>query len=363
MGGNAVGPIIGGLLLASFWWGSVFLLAVPVMVILLVAGPVFLPEYRHPENARLDLTSVALSMLAILPFVYGLKELARDGVHPLPVVGLLVGLGMAAVFLRRQLTTENPLIDVGLFRSVPFSVTLVMMIITAMLMGGTFLFISLYLQLVAGLTPFAAGLWLVPQMIAMVIGTLLAPVLARRLRSGLLVTGGVLVTGLGFVVLTQTSADDGLLTVVAGFTLACGGIGGAVALGTDLIVGSAPPAKAGSAASISETSNELGIALGIAILGSIGSVVYRGRLTSLGDSIPAASQEAARSGITGAAEAAADLGGPAGERLLAAAQDAFTASLTSVAWVGAALVFAVVALCAATIARARYAPDSAEEGN
>ncbi|HEV2927499.1 MAG TPA: MFS transporter, partial [Propionibacteriaceae bacterium] len=160
-----------------------------------------------------------------------------------------------------------------------------------------------------------------------------------------------------FVVLTQTSADGGLLTVVAGFTLACAGIGGAVALGTDLIVGSAPPAKAGSAAAISETSNELGIALGIASLGSLGSVVYRSHLTSLGDGIPAASQEAARSGITGAAEAAADLGGPAGEQLLAAAQEAFTAGLTTVAWVGAALVFAVAALCAATIARARYAPD------
>jgi DHA2 family multidrug resistance protein-like MFS transporter len=363
MGGNAIGPIIGGVLLASFWWGSVFLLAVPVMVILLAAGPVLLPEYRHPENTRIDLTSVGLSLLAILPFVYGLKEVARAGAAPLPLAAMVFGLAVAMVFVRRQQTSTNPLIDLALFRSVPFSVTLVMMIITAMLMGGTFLFVSLWLQLVAGLTPFAAGLWLVPQMVAMIIGTLLAPILARRVRPGLLVTLGVLVTAIGFAVLSRTTADGGLATVVIGFTLACAGIGGAVTLGTDLIVGSAPPAKAGSAASISETSNELGIALGIAILGSIGSIVYRSRLAAAGDTVPEASRDAAFAGITGAAEAAAGLGGAAGERLLAAAGEAFTSSLTTVATVGAALVLAVVALCSATIARSAYAPEPEPAGD
>ncbi|HLL63917.1 MAG TPA: MFS transporter, partial [Propionibacteriaceae bacterium] len=141
----------------------------------------------------------------------------------------------------------------------------------------------------------------------------------------------------------------------------CSGIGGAVALGTDLIVGSAPPAKAGSAASVSETSNELGIALGIAILGSIGSVVYRYQLARVGDAVPEASRAAAQSGITGAAEAAEGLGGAAGERLLAAAGEAFTTSLATVATVGAVLVLAVTALCGATIARSPYAPDPASE--
>ena len=190
----------------------------------------------------------------------------------------------------------------------------------------------------------------------MIIGTLLAPILARRIRPGLLVTLGVLLTAIGFAVLSRTTADGGLATVVIGFTLACAGIGGAVTLGTDLIVGSAPPAKAGSAASVSETSNELGIALGIAVLGSIGSIVYRSRLAGAGDAVPEDSREAALSGITGAAEAAAALGGPAGERLLAAAGEAFTSGLTTVAALGAALVLAVVALCSATIARSAYAP-------
>jgi MFS transporter, DHA2 family, multidrug resistance protein len=361
MGGNALGPIIGGLLLANFWWGSVFLLAVPVMIVLLAAGPVLLPEYRHPENTRLDLGSVALSLLAILPFIYGLKEVARAGAAPLPVVAMVFGLVVAVVFVRRQQTSAGPLIDLQLFRSVPFSVTLVMMIITAMMMGGTSLFISLWLQLVAGLTPFVAGLWLVPQMIAMIIGTLAAPILARRVRPGLLVTLGVLVTGLGFAVLSRTTADGGLATLIIAFTVACAGIGGAVTLGTDLVVGSAPPAKAGSAASISETSNELGIALGIAILGSIGSVVYRSRLAAAGDAVPAEAREAARSGITGAAEAAESLGGAAGERLLGVAGEAFTAGLTTVAAIGTALILGVVVLCAATIARSAYAPEPQPE--
>ena len=357
MGGTAVGPIIGGLLLANFWWGSVFLLAVPVMVVLLTAGPVLLPEYRHPENTRLDLGSVALSLLALLPFIYGLKEVARAAAEPLPAVAMVFGIVVAVIFVRRQRTTASPLVDLQLFRSLPFSVTLVMMIVTAMLMGGIFLFISLWLQLVAGLTPLVAGLWLVPPMIAMIIGTLLAPILARRIRPGLLVTLGVLITAIGFAVISRTTADGGLATLVIGFTLACGGIGGAVTLGTDLVVGSAPPAKAGSAASISETSNELGIALGIAILGSIGSIVYRTSLARAGDAVPEGSRDAALSGITGAAEAATELGGSAGERLLVAAGAAFTNSLTTVATVGAALVLAVVALCSATIARSAYAPE------
>jgi len=362
MGGNAVGPIIGGLLLAHFWWGSVFLLAVPVMVVLLTAGPVLLPEYRHPEGSRLDLPSVVLSLLAILPFIYGLKEVARAGAATLPVAAMAIGLLLAVVFVRRQRTVPSPLIDLRLFRSTPFTVTLVMMVVTAMLMGGTFLFISLWLQLVAGLTPFVAGLWLVPQMVAMIIGTLLAPILARRIRPGLLVTLGVLVTGIGFGVLSRTTADGGLATVVLGFALACGGIGGAVALGTDLVVGSAPPAKAGSAASISETSNELGIALGIAVLGSIGSVVYRAQLARAGDAVPASSRQAAESGITGAAEAADALGGEAGQRLLTAAGEAFTNSLTTVAAIGAGLILAVVALCFATIARGQYSRERVGDG-
>ena len=282
MGGNAVGPIIGGVLLANFWWGSVFLLAVPVMVVLLAAGPMLLPEYRHPENTRLDLVSVALSLLAILPFIYGLKEVARAGAEPLPVIAMVFGLAVAVVFVRRQQTADNPLIDLQLFRSVPFSVTLVMMIVTAMLMGGTFLFISLWLQLVAGLTPFVdravagaaddrhdhrhpAGPDPRPPRTPGAAGHARRADHRARLR--------------------RAQPDDrGRRPGHRGHRLHPGlrrdrRSGRA---GHRPVVGSAPPAKAGSAASISETSNELGIALGIAILGSIGSIVYRTQLARAG---------------------------------------------------------------------------------
>ena len=274
------------------------------------------------------------------------------------------GIVVAVVFVRRQQTAASPLIDLQLFRSVPFSVTLVMMIITAMLMGHLLVHLALVAargrpdavrrRAVAGSADdrhdhrHPAG----PDP-----GPPRTPGTAGHAR--------VLITAIGFVVLSRTTADGGLATVVIGFTLACGGIGGAVALGTDLVVGSAPPAKAGSAASISETSNELGIALGIAILGSIGSIVYRTRLAGAGDAVPEESREAALSGITGAAEAAQQLGGAAGDRLLAATGEAFTSSLTTVATLGAALVLAVVALCSATIARSAYAlepePEPAED--
>ncbi len=345
MGGMTLGPLVGGALLSTFWWGSAFLLGVPFMVLLLVAGPALLPEYRDTAAGRLDLTSVALSLAGILPVIYGLKEIARNGVHAVPVLAVAVGLLVGVAFVRRQRRLTSPLLDLRLFANRSFSSALAMMLATGIVMAGVSLMSTLYLQSVRGLSPLQAGLWLIPQNVAMALGMVVSPGLAQRIRPAYLMAGGMLVAGFGLLVQTRTGTDGGVAAVVVGLTLAGLGISPAMALTMNLILGSAPPEKAGSAASISETSGEFGVAVGVASLGSLATVVYGARLT-VPAGTPAAAEEAARQGITAAARAAQHLPGSLGAELLDAARTAFTAGLTTVAGVGAAVFIALAFLAA-----------------
>ncbi|MFD0801847.1 MFS transporter, partial [Streptomonospora algeriensis] len=285
MGGTAIGPVVGGVLLQWFWWGSVFLLGVPVMVLLLVAAPLLLPEHRDPGAGRLDLFSVALSLAAILPVVYGLKEIAAHGPGPVPFAAITAGAVVGAVFARRQLRMADPLLDLRLFTDRGFTAGLGVMMLGAVAMGGMFLLMSQYLQLVAGLTALQAGLWLVPPSVLMITGTMLGPWAARKVGSGNVIGGGMVLAAVGMLVLTQTGAANGTGFVVAGLAVASLGLGPGAALVTDVVVGAAPPEKAGSAASMSETSGEFGIAMGVALLGSLSTAVYRGRV-SVPDGVP-----------------------------------------------------------------------------
>jgi MFS transporter, DHA2 family, multidrug resistance protein len=350
MGGAAIGPLVGGVLLERYWWGSVFLLGVPAMVLLLVTGPVLLPEYRSPEPGRLDLASVAVFLAAILPVVYGLKELARGGWQLLPVTALVVGAGFGAVFVRRQRALPDPLLDLRLFASRAFSAALVSMLFGTMLMGAVMVFVTQELQLVEGLSPLRAGLWLLPAVAVTTASFQLAPLIARRVRPAWLIAAGLGVSVAGLLLLTRAGAAGGLGVVVAGWALTSVGAGPLVTLGTDLVVGSAPPEKAGSAASISQTSNELGFALGVATLGSLGTAVYRTQLAdAIPASVPAAATQAARESLAGATAAAAELPGRLGAALLAPARDAFASGLHAGAILSAVLLVGIAVLVLATL--------------
>ena len=332
MGGMVIGPVVGGLLLAVAWWGSVFLLSVPVMVLLLVTAPTLLPEYRDEQAGRLDLASVALSLGAILPVVFALKEIAKGG----PTLGmagvLLAGLGVGVLFARRQRRLAHPMLDLVLFRNRTFTAALCIMLVGAITMGGVFLLISQYLQLVAGLTTAQAGIALVPQAGAVVAGSMIAPRLAKRMRPEFVLGFGMLVAAGGLFTFTQISDGNGVVLVVLGLSVAAFGMGPQGVLGTEMVIGSVPPAKAGAASAVSETSAEFGIAMGIALFGSIGTAVYR-------DELPATAPAEARESIAGAL----NTGDPA---LLDSARAAFTSGLHTVAGLAAAIVvvFAVVGM-------------------
>jgi DHA2 family multidrug resistance protein-like MFS transporter len=344
MGGMTLGPLVGGALLSHFWWGSAFLLGVPFMALLLAVGPSLLPEYRDAAAGRLDLASVALSLGTILPVIYGLKEMARDGFSGASVTFVAAGVVVGVVFVRRQRTLADPLLDLSLFANRTFRSALGTGLAIGVVMAGVSLASTLYLQTVRGLPPLQTGLWMVPQMIAMAAGMLGAPVLARKVRPARLMAHGLLVAAIGLLALTFVDAL-GIAGVVIGLTLAGLGISPTMSLTMNLMMGSTAPEKAGSAASLSETSGEFGVAMGVASLGSLATVVYRSHL-SLPPDVPAAADRAARQGITEAFGAARDLPASLAADLVDAARTAFTSAVTTVAGVGVVVFVGLAVLVA-----------------
>ncbi len=343
--GAAIGPVLGGVLLELFWWGSVFLLALPVMAALLVLGPRVLPEYRDPDAGRLDLWSAAMSVAAVLTVVYGLKVMAQDGLSSGPVLAIVAGVIVAAIWWHRQRRLSDPMIDVSLFRIRSFNSALAINFLAIFVAIGYFLFIAQYLQLVVGLSPLEAGLWSLPSAIAFVVGSQLTPRMAQRLSHAQIIGGGLTLAAVGLLMLTQVGrAGDGLGMLVTASVVTSLGFAPVFGLTTELIVGSAPPERAGAASGISETAAELGGALGLAILGSIGVAVYRGRLDSeISGEIPAEASAAARETLGAAAEVANQLPASVALPLLEAAQNAFTSSMHVVALIAGALAVGVAA--------------------
>ncbi len=350
--GAALGPLLGGLMLEFFWWGSVFLLAVPVMLVLLAIGPRLLPEFRDPEAGRLDLPSTGLSVVAVLGVIYGLKEIAAGGLEGTPLLSILVGLGVGAVFVRRQRTLSDPLIDLRLFRSRTFSASLASNTLSLAIAFGIFLFIAQYLQLVLGFTPLEAGLWTVPSAGGFIAGSMLAPVLVRLVRPAFVVAGGLVLTAAGLALLAQVEAGSSVALVVVASIVIALGVAPPVTLGTDLVVGCVRPERAGVASGISETGAELGGALGIAVLGSIGVAVYRNQLAdAVPAGVPPETSETAQDTLGGAVDAVERLPDALGTTLLDAAQEAFTQGLQVAALTGAAVALGTAALVAVLLRR------------
>ncbi|MGE0057422.1 MAG: MFS transporter, partial [Dehalococcoidia bacterium] len=343
--GAALGPPLGGLLLEFFPWGSVFLLGVPCMLLLLALGPVLLPEFKDPDAGRLDLISAGLSLLAILTSVYGLKQVAEHGLEARPAAFLIAGALLATVFVVRQARLTKPLIDLRLFRVPAFSASLVTYMLGGLTVFGGFVFIAQYLQLVLELSPLEAGLWTMPWAVAFIVGSMVTPLFVRRVRPALLMASGLVVGAVGFALLTQLGTESNLPLLVVATVVLSLGLAPVFTLTTDFMIGTAPPERAGAAAAISETSAELGGALGIAVLGSIGTAVYRSEMASgVPAGIPAENAEAARSTLGGAVSVADGLPGNLGADLLANAQAAFSQAFETTALISTVIILGIAAL-------------------
>ncbi len=326
--GAAIGPLVGGALLHFFWWGSVFLAAVPVMALLLVLGPMLLPEFRDPAPGRLDLASAALSLIGILALIYGLKQIAAFGIDARPLLALAVGAVVAFVFVRRQLALAEPLLDVRLFQRAAFATAVAAMCVAVFVVAGTDFFLGQYLQLVLDKTPLEAGLWLLPGAAGLVAGSLLAPAALRRVSVSLVLTAGLAIAAAGAALLAGLGVGSGLELLVLGTTLIGIGAGAVGTLATDFVVGTAPAERAGAASAITETGAELGGALGVAILGSIGAAVYRGDLAAAApNSLSPAKLDAARDSLAGAVEIATTVPARVSADVMDAASAAFVHGL------------------------------------
>jgi MFS transporter, DHA2 family, multidrug resistance protein len=348
--GGAIGPLLGGLLLEQFWWGSVFLLAVPVMLLLLATGPRLLPEFRDPDAGRLDLVGAALAMAAVLLTIYGLKQIAQEGFGLVPVLLMLFGLVVGALFVRRQLTSTEPLIDLRLFRNPAFNAALLVYTLGILIVFGSFLFIAQYLQLVLGLSPLQAGLWSFPGAIALVAGSLVAPIIVRRLRPTLVMAAGLAVGAVGFGLFTLVEAGAGLAFIVAGDVLLSLGLGAVFTLTNDLVIGSVAPERAGAASGISETGAELGGAVGIALLGTLGTAIYRSEMVqAMPAGVPVEGARVARDTLGGAVSVAAQLPTDLGSSLLDAARLSFTSAFHA-----AVVVSAIIAIGLAVFVGVRW---------
>ncbi|MGP3974011.1 MFS transporter [Streptomyces sp. 8N114] len=347
--GGAFGPVLAGFLLQHFWWGSVFLAAVPAMALLLLAGPILLPEFRSEQAGRLDLASVGLSLVAVLLMIYGIKQLTVESVPVVPAVALVVGAALGFVFVRRQLRLETPLLDLRLLRNRPFTAVLVALVFAGIAMAGTGLLVTQYLQNVLGFSPVASAVLFAPMGLGVAVGTMAAPALARRMKQTTAIAGGLVGSALGSLLLVGVEGASALPLVLTGITVLALGTGPLFALGTGLIVGSAPPERAGSAASMSETGNYFGGSLGFALLGVVAAVVYRSRMDGTSDS------------LAGAVAASRRLPAGQGAELLHTAREAFTAGLHVIGVVAAVIFAGLAALVLTMRPAARTAPAALPE--
>ena len=352
MGGAAVGPVVGGLLLAHFWWGSVFLLGVPAMVLLLALGPVLLPEYRDPER-RPDRPGECGAVPGGRPALRLRPQGAGPARHPDRAGRGAPARDRGRRGLRRagSCRMRDPLLDLRLFADPAFRTALIGMLVNTMLPGATMVLVTQYLQLVEGSGPARRRV-------------VADPVRAgrHRGRADRPDRGAVDPAGdadrrrarafrwRGLLLLTRTPDEGGPAYVVTGLSLINVGAGPLITLGTNIVLGAAPPEKAGAAAAISQTSNELGFALGIATMGALAAAVYRGHIAeNLPAGVPAGAAQAAYETFAGATAAAAHLPAAVGDALLAAGRAAFTDGLHLVAAISAALLAAVAVLVLATL--------------
>ncbi|MDG4532830.1 MFS transporter [Streptomyces sp. AV19] len=331
--GAAVGPVVGGFLLENFWWGSVFLINLPVMAVLVLVGIKLLPESRDPSPGPWDLLSVVLSMAGIIAVVYAIKEGATIGASPEVVVGAVVGVVALAWFVRRQLRLPAPLLDMRLFRNRGFSGAVLADLLTVLGLSGLVFFLSQFLQLVQDRSPLEAGLAELPAAIGAVTAGLLAGQAARRWSVRGVVAGGLAAIGVALAVVGWLSTDTAYPLLGAVLLVVGVGAGFSFTVTADVILSSVPKEQAGAASAVSETAYELGAALGIALLGSIVTGVYRGFTVPAG--VPDGPASAAHESLGGAVEAAVTLPADTGAVLLSSAQHAFVDGLRIASGVGA----------------------------
>nr|WP_265522250.1 MFS transporter [Oerskovia sp. JB1-3-2] len=351
-GGAALGPIVGGFLLEHYWWGSVFLIAVPVLVLLLVLAPVFVPESRDANPGRVDVVSVLLSMATMAPIVFGIKTLAKSGLGAVGVAAVLLGLLAGYAFVRRQLSRPDPMLDVHLFTRWTFSGAVLVNLLSVFSLVGFLFFVSQDVQLVLGLSPMRAGLALLPGLLAMIVAGLTVVRVVRRVAPSHVVAVALLCSAAGYAVVALTAGASTLPVLMGAFVVLALGVGAAETVSNDLILASVPADKSGAASAISETAYEVGAVLGTAVLGSILTASYH-RNVVVPEGVGAPEAAAAAETLGAATRVADTLPAAQAEALLESAHTAFGSGVGATSWIGVALMLVAAGLALVTLRRAQ----------
>lgn len=332
--GMAVGPVVGGVLLEYATWHAAFVINIPLMIIALIAGIFLLPEFRASTPPRWDTLGALASLAGMVALIWGIKKFADHGfADGLAWASFTIGAAALAWFILRCLRQDNPMLDLRLFRSRPFTAGIIAACTFMFAMGALLLLAAQWLQVVNGFSPLQAGIAMLPAVLAAGVASPLAPVLAARLGARGVIGGGLAIAGLGFLVIFLAPAPITYGWMLAA-TIMLGAGGASLAIGSALIMSGTPQDKAGNAAALEETSYELGSVLGVAILGSVASAVY-----SLGVSDQAIERlgltptvtDAARESISGAAAVAESANVP---ELMTIANEAFNTALADTGLVG-----------------------------
>lgn len=338
--GVGIGPVVAGVLLAHFWWGSVFLINLPVMLALVVVAPLVLPESRA-GRARVDLLSAALVLGSVLPLIHGLQGLAADGWSAQHVAYAVCGLVVGVAFVVRQAAMAHPMLDLALLRRRGVGSSVAVNVIAQLAIMGNAILLTQYLQSVLGMSALRAALWSLAPTIVVGAVAPMAGVLAGRIGRPVVMASGLLVAAGGFAELLVTSAHSSIWTALLGATLVAAGLVAVLTLVTEFVIGSVPADRAGTMSGMLETTSEFAGALGMAVLGSIVNAVYRTEMAGA----PGASGPAGET-LAGAVVESGRSGGAAGAALLEGARTAYVIAMHRADVVAAALlvVGAVIAL-------------------
>jgi DHA2 family multidrug resistance protein-like MFS transporter len=349
-GGVALGPVVSGILLEHFWWGSVFLINVPAMLLLLALGPVLLPGARPERTARFDLASSALSLLAIVPVVFAVKRTATHGLDGLVATTAAVGVLAAIAFVVRQKRAVTPMVDLSLLSS-RLTGGVANLITMAALVGNA-LYVTQYLQLVLDMSPLRAALWSLVPSVGVAAVAPVAATFASRVGRSAVMPAGFVVGAIGYAVLAGLRPGSPLVVVLVGAGLLAMGLVAVMSVVTEAVIGGVAPDRAGTASAISESTSELGGALGVAVMGSIGAAMFRRSMDAgLPVGLPSDAARAARESLATAQGVAAELPGGLGRQVAAAADVAFLDAMSAVSIAGAAML-----LAAAVFVRVRLRP-------
>jgi len=347
--GGALGPVVGGVVLAHFWWGAVFLIPIPIAALVLILGPRFLPEHRNPNAGQIDILSAALSLAAVLPVIYGIKLAAQGDNLIRAGLAIIPGLVFGTLFVRRQITLADPLLDLRLFKRPALTAALAVNVLDFFVGFGILVIVAQYLQLVLALAPLEAGLWSIPAGLGFVVGSLLTSLALKLMRPAYVLGLSSTLGAVGLALMAHAGETHSLIQIVLGNVLFSIGAAPGAAIVANLVVSAAPQEQSGAASALNETASEFGGALGIALLGSLATFLYR---SALGGSMPsgvrADAMETALRGIGAASSLTPNLGGIA---LLSVARSAYTRAADITFSTGAGIMLLTAVISVATFRR------------